>query len=174
MSANLNAAVVEPLAAAAPSEHDQFVWDKTMAEVERGWLQPSEYCGECIISKRFPVPQKDKVRFVDDFSICGVNGAYGLTEKLRVQAVDELCSYIAYMLDRSDGRAMLKLTGRTYDLKSVYKQFGVDPWHSSHLKIAVKKPGGGGGIFSALALPLEPRVQLALAVFCECQPASPL
>lgn len=71
--------------------------------------------GECFVAKRFPVPQKDKVKMVDDFSICGANGAYGLREKLRVQAVDELCSYLAYMVDVAKGRDIPKLTGRTSD-----------------------------------------------------------
>ena len=44
------------------------------------------------------------MKMVDDFSICGANGAYGLREKLRVQAVDELCSYLAYMVDVAKGR----------------------------------------------------------------------
>ena len=153
MSPGLNAAVVESLSNASPSEHDQLVWDETLAEVERGWLVPSNSSGECFIAKRFPVPQKDKVRLVDDFSICGVNGAYGLREKLRVQAVDELCSYVAYMRDNVGDGAVPKLVGRTYDLKSAYKQFGVDPWHADRLRIAVKRPTGGVGIFSAVALP---------------------
>ena len=153
MSPGLNAAVIESLNNSAPSEHDQLVWEETMSEVERGWLLPSDNNGECFIAKRFPVSQKDKVRLVDDFSICGVNGAYGLREKLRVQAVDELCSYLAYMLDHSNNGYMPKLTGRTYDLKSAYKQFGVDPWHADRLRIAVKRPTGGVGFFSVVALP---------------------
>ena len=90
---------------------------------------------------------------MDDFTICGVNGAYGLREKLRVQAVDELCAYLAFMLDQAPDGCLPKLTGRTYDLKSAYKQFGVDTWHADRRKIAVKRPGGGVGIFAALALP---------------------
>jgi len=152
MSKGLNAAVVNSLHGAADSEYDQFVWNETMTEVDKGWLAPSSLDGECFVAKRFPVPQKDKVRLVD-FTICGVNGAYGLREKLRVQAVDELCSYLAYMLDQTDGRSRPRLTGRTYDLKSAYKQFGVDKWHADRLRIAVKRPEGGVGIFAALALP---------------------
>ena len=153
MSKGLNASVVNSLHGAAPSEHDQFVWDETMTEVDKGWLSPSSMEGECFVAKRFPVPQKDKVRLVDDFTICGVNGACGLREKLRVQAVDELCAYLAFMLDQAPEGCLPKLTGRTYDLKSAYKQFGVDQWHADRLKIAVKRPGGGVGIFAALALP---------------------
>ena len=99
MSKGLNAAVVNSLSSSSPSEHDQLVWDETLMEVEKGWLAPSKADSECFVAKRFPVVQKDKVRMIDDFSVCGVNGAYGLREKLRVQAVDELCSYLAYMLD---------------------------------------------------------------------------
>ena len=61
--------------------------------------------------------------------------------------MDELCSYLAYMLDVAKERDIPKLTGRTSDLKSAYKKFGVDPWHADRLKIAVKKPGGGVGFF---------------------------
>ena len=69
MSPGLNAAVIKSLEKSAPSEYDQLVWDETMAEVDRGWLISSDASGECFIAKRFPVPQKDKVRLVDDFSI---------------------------------------------------------------------------------------------------------
>lgn len=98
MSKGLNAAVVNSLHGAVESEYDQFVWNETITEVEKGWLAPSSMEeSECFVAKRFPVPQKDKVRLVDDFTICGVNGAYGLQEKLRVQAVDELCAYLAFL-----------------------------------------------------------------------------
>ena len=153
MSRGLNASVLNSLATAAPSEHDQLVWDETLLEVAKGWLKPSDTTGECFVAKPFPVPQKDKVRMVDDFSICGVNGAYGLREKLRVQSVDELCSFLALMMDSANESSFPSLVGRTYDLKSAYKQFGVDQWFAERLKIAVKKPGGGVGIFAALALP---------------------
>eukprot|EP00435_Cladocopium_sp_Y103_P012737 s4229_g3.t1 len=134
-------------------EHDQYVWDETMNEVETGWLGPSSAEGECFIARRFPVPQKSKVRLVDDFSVAGVNGAYGLREKLRVQAVDELCAYLAAMLDSPDAARCPELVGRTYDLRAAYKQFGTDPWHADRLRIGVKNPAGGVGVFRALALP---------------------
>eukprot|EP00435_Cladocopium_sp_Y103_P062782 s463_g24.t1 len=97
--------------------------------------------------------QKSKVRLVDDFSVAGVNATLGLCEKLRVQAVDELCAYLASMLDSSGDTDFPKLVGRTYDLRSAYKQFGTDPWHSDHLRIAVKGPSEGCRVFRALALP---------------------
>eukprot|EP00435_Cladocopium_sp_Y103_P039415 s2955_g10.t1 len=153
MSPGLNASVLDSLARADPGEHDQFVWDETMNEVSKGWLGMSDASGECFIARRFPVPQKSKVRLVDDFSVAGVNAAFGQHEKLRVQAVDELCAYLASMLDSSGDASFPRLVGRTYDLRSAYKQFGTDPWHSDRLRIAVKRPSGGCGVFRALALP---------------------
>lgn len=48
---------------------------------------------------------------------------------------------------------MQGLLGRTFDLKSAYKQFGVDKEHAERLRIAVKRPGGGVAFFKVLALP---------------------
>ena len=153
MSPGLNASVLESILRTEPGEHDQFVWDETLSEVSKGWLGESDEFGECFIARRFPVPQKSKIRLVDDFSVAGVNAAFGLREKLKVQAVDELCAYLASMLDDTSNADMPGLVGRTYDLRSAYKQFGTDTWHAERLRIAVKRPAGGYGIFSALALP---------------------
>jgi len=153
MSPGLNASVLDSILRTEPGEHDQFVWDETLSEVDKGWLGESDASGECFIARRFPVPQKSKIRLVDDFSIAGVNAAFGLREKLRVQAVDELCAYLASMLDDAASGDLPVLVGRTYDLRSAYKQFGTDPWHAERLRIAVKKPAGGYGVFRALALP---------------------
>ena len=145
MSPGLNASVLESILRTEPGEHDQFVWDETLSEVSKGWLGESDEFGECFIARRFPVPQKSKIRLVDDFSVAGVNAAFGLREKLKVQAVDELCAYLASMLDDTSKADMPGLVGRTYDLRSAYKQFGTDPWHAERLRIAVKKPAGGYG-----------------------------
>eukprot|EP00435_Cladocopium_sp_Y103_P072300 s179_g39.t2 len=149
----LNAAVTGSLTSAAETEHDQFVWDETQAEVNQGWLTPTVHSHPECIAKRFPLPQANKVRLIDDFSINGVNGAYGLREKLRVQSVDELCSYIAYMMDNTSDSNSPSLVGRTFDLKHAYRQFGVDEYHHDLLKIAVKKPGDTYELFNVGALP---------------------
>ena len=153
MSKGLNASVVNSLQGAAPSEHDQFVWDETMTEVDKGWLSPSSMEGECFVAKRFPVPQKDKG------ATCGRLHNLWCERCLRAQREASrpsggrtLCLLGIHVGPGPCG-CLPKLTGRTYDLKSAYKQFGVDKWHADRLKIAVKRPGGGVGIFAALALP---------------------
>ena len=153
LSPALNAAATGSLAASGSGEHEQFVWDETQKEVEQGWLYPSQHGKPECIAKRFPLPQANKVRLIDDFSINGVNATYGLREKLRVQSIDELCSYIAFMMDATLKPSELKLTGRTFDLKHAYRQLGVDSYHNELLKIAVKKPCGTYELFKVGALP---------------------
>ena len=69
------------------------------------------------LQRGFPLQQANKVRLIDDFSINGINAAYGVREKLRVQSIDELCSYLAYILDHCSDPVALELVGRTFDLK---------------------------------------------------------
>ena len=90
---------------------------------------------------------------IDDFSVCGINGAYGLTEKLRVQAVDELASFLALILNHPEHPTLPQMVGRTYDLKSAYKQFGVDKFHREHCRIGVRSPDGSVAQFAVGALP---------------------
>ena len=79
--------------------------------------------------------------------------AYGLRERLRVQAVDEVCAMLAMLLDLGPSHTLPKLKGRTFDFKPAYKHCGVDVWCSKFLKIAVKKPEGGFGLLDVYALP---------------------
>ena len=71
------------------------LWQKS----KKGWLSCSESSTNCSVAKRFGLQQKNKVRMIDDFSISKVNQTYGLRERLRVQAIDEVCAYLAYLLD---------------------------------------------------------------------------
>ena len=156
MAKGLNMAVVASLESSEWMPVDQVAWDETMQEVANGWLaeEPHPDLGKQFIAKRFPIQQKEKTRLIDDFSICGVNSAFGMSEKLRVDAIDEILAGISVLLDSQSfvdkGKGLL---GRTFDLKSAYKQFGVDVPHSEKLRIAVKKPGGGVAFFKVLALP---------------------
>lgn len=156
MARGLNMAVVSSLESAAWSDIDDVAWQETMQEVENGWLEEefSPDFDKQFIAKRFPIQQKDKTRIIDDFSICGVNSAFGMTEKLRVDAIDEIVAGLSVLLDSKDFGARSKgLLGRTFDLKSAYKQFGVDSAHAEKLRIAVKKPIAGVAYFKVLALP---------------------
>lgn len=156
MARGLNMAVVTSLESAEWQDVDEVAWQETMQEVEQGWLaeEPFPDLERHFIAKRFPIQQKDKTRLIDDFSICGVNSAFGMTEKLRVDSIDEIVAGISVLMDTDGfGARATGLLGRTFDLKSAYKQFGVDAAHAERLRIAVKRPGGGIGYFKVLALP---------------------
>ena len=152
-SKGLNEAVLKSLANESWTDVDQKVWEETLQEVDRRWIREAPNLDFEFVAKRFGLVQKSKVRMIDDFSICGVNGTVGLAEKLRVQSVDELASYLAIIMNISGFSSTLKVVGRTYDLKAAYKQFGVDQFHSDHCRVGVKCPGGGVKKFSVNALP---------------------
>ena len=91
---------------------------------------------------------------IDDFSICGVNSTFGLTEKLRVESIEELTASISVLLADMDRRkARQQILGRTFDMKSAYKQFGLNEEHVEKTKIALKNPDGGISFYDVLALP---------------------
>ena len=133
----LNAAVVGALKRAPWTPLDEAALQETVAEVDKGWLAE---CGEVdmkrqFIAKRFPIQQKNKMRLIDDFSVCGVNSTVGLPEKLRVESVDQIVAILLAMM-RSVGKTQkLPWVGRTFDLKSAYKQFGVSESDANLLKM---------------------------------------
>ena len=152
---SLNSAVLKSLENQQTSGHDVFAWEETLDEVNKGWLRESTTFDihSCASAKCFLLQQSEKVRLIDDFSVCGVNSTYSLPEKLRVHCVDILTAFVATLMDRPDLPDGFGLVGRTFDLKSAYKQYGVDVFHADFLRVAVKKPGGSYGVFDVLALP---------------------
>ena len=117
------------------------MWAETWAEVEKGWLKPASSSKNCSVAKRFGLQQKSKIRMIDDFSVSRINHTYGMRERLRVQAVDELCAYLATLLDDHQAGNLPKMKGRTFDLRSAYKQFGVDQWPLRFLASLCEEPG---------------------------------
>ena len=75
------------------------VWDETQTELSKNWISSTGVNHRKFLAKRFGLAQKNKVRMIDDFTCRGINSAYGLSEKLRVQSVDRLCAYLSMLLD---------------------------------------------------------------------------
>eukprot|EP00435_Cladocopium_sp_Y103_P067691 s116_g30.t1 len=155
MALGLNAAVVGSLKSAPWTELDQKALDETRAEVEKGWLAESAKVDmkNHFVAKRFAISQKGKLRLIDDFSVCGVNSTVGLPEKLRVESVDQVVALVLSMMQRPDSHSRWPLVGRTFDLKSAYKQFGVSVAEMERLKIACKSGPNTVSFFDVLALP---------------------
>ena len=155
MALGLNHAVVDSLRNAENNDLDQPAWEETQKEIEQGWLQPCEVTDlrSVHIAKRFPLQQGGKLRLIDDFTAAGVNQTVGMAERLRVESVDELTANILVTILRGAKLEGCKLVGRTFDLKSAYKQFGVDLEHQQNLRIAQKHPDGDVRFFAVQSLP---------------------
>ena len=78
-----------------------------------------------MLARRFGLRQKEKIRVIDDCTIGGLNRTTGSREKLRIHAIDEVAAYISWTLTHIQGFSTGDWVGKTYDLTSAYKQFGV-------------------------------------------------
>eukprot|EP00438_Fugacium_kawagutii_P010274 Skav225671 [mRNA] locus=scaffold1924:287544:288134:- [translate_table: standard] len=84
------------------SDIDVAVWDATLKDVEKGWaVGPFSFddaraaAGKpLIVSRRFGVEQKNKVRAIDDLSASQINACTGVKEKVRVESVDAAATMI--------------------------------------------------------------------------------
>ena len=90
-----------------------------------------------ILAKRFGLQQKSKVRVIDDCTVGGYNKAYGTKEKLRVHAIDQLAAYLSWLCTSVGTDINDEIVGRTYDLRSAYKQFGVSVQTRDLLRLLV-------------------------------------
>ena len=67
-----------------------------------------------------------KLRVIDDCSIGGVNGALGVVERYQMHAIDGTAAFLTGMLQFSQKGIVLEgMSGRTYDMKHAYTQYGI-------------------------------------------------
>lgn len=106
---------------------DDALWEATMEEVAAGYFQGpydvSSLPVGSIISPRFGLAQRNKLRPIDNMSASGINAAVGLPEKLQVEGVDEAVAVIRAWMMHSGGGC--ELLGKTYDLRKAYRQIGI-------------------------------------------------
>ena len=78
-----------------------MMWDETMLEVEKGWISedPKPDLERVLLAKRFCIRQSAKHRLIDDFTIGGLNDCCGMSERLRVQAVDSMAALVSFSLN---------------------------------------------------------------------------
>ncbi|CAJ1332087.1 unnamed protein product [Effrenium voratum] len=111
--------------ACAKDPSAKIVWKDCLGEVDRGWLQGPFHELEkgVLVSRRFGLVQKDKVRMVDNLSQSQINSCVTVTEKPQVFSLDVIAALLVWWL-RNAGRHSQpsQLTGKTFDLKSAYKQ----------------------------------------------------
>ncbi len=119
-------------------ELDERLLSETREELECGWAE-GPFDPKCLedgatISRRFALVQGAKTRMIDDFSISGVNDSCVIHNKIDLHLIDTFAAAIKnYFSGCRDHSVSGSLLGKTYDLKSAYRQV---PIRSDHLKFA--------------------------------------
>ena len=142
-------------------ELDEELWSATLADVEKGWAAGpfslkeavAQHGRALVLSRRFAVKQKAKVRAIDDFSASHINLCTGAREKVSVEAVDAAAVMIRQWMSALQGTGV-RLVGKTFDLKAAYRQLGVATEHLHASWICVASPETGEpALFRLHALP---------------------
>jgi ribonuclease HI len=139
MAKGLNPMIFAQVNSTSDDELAKATWENTLEEIEKqwAWRDVTSDISEVILANRFGLQQKNKIRVIDDCLRGGYNKTYGTKEKLRVHAVDQIAAYLSWICAELGEQLDDELVGRTYDLRSAYKQFGVSAEPRSQLRLLV-------------------------------------
>ena len=135
---------------------DEALWAATLDEVSDGFLagpfEVADVPHHGVISPRFGLQQKNKLRPIDNFTASHVNSATGLEEKFHVDSIDEICAMVKTWLQR--GPPGLRLVGKTYDMRKAYRQIAIREDHLDLAWISVWDPTKGSpAVFRMESMP---------------------
>ena len=138
-----NANRIESFSRRQEQELEEATWKETEAELAKGWifLDKEGSTDSKFLGRRFGIKQGSKSRVIDDCTCCGLNLTVGLHEKFRLHSVDFLAAMLGFALKSCPTGRRPNLKGRTYDLRSAYKQFAVHPVDRASLRMGVNIPG---------------------------------
>ena len=153
-------------------ELDERLWDKTMLEVERGWLLgPLPWDNlkeETTLSRRFPLEQSGKVRPIDDLSQSQINSTVTCYEQATVDGPDVISAFATFLMRcLADNGKSTELVGRSLDLASAYRQLAIADDSLCHAYLSVYDPTKESAALSQqVALPFGSRT--AVNAFIRC------
>ena len=120
-----NKSIVFGVRSSGDKEVDDTVFQKTLEERDSGWLRGPLHLDDleegAVISRRFGLRQSSKIRLIDDLSGSMVNMTVQCNETPRPHTTDVIASVVLSMLENFTGDAV----GKTFDLKSAYRQLGI-------------------------------------------------
>ena len=120
-----NKSIFHSVRSSGDSEVDDAVFTKTLEERDAGWLRgPLEFCelpSGAVLSRRFGLKQPNKVRLIDDLSGSQINKTVQCNETPRPHTTDVIASVALSLLEQSEDNIL----GKTFDLKSAYRQLGI-------------------------------------------------
>ena len=136
-------------------EIDEMVYSKTLEEVEFGWacgpLELDHLPNDAVVSRRFGLRQPGKIRLIDDLSASGINQTVQAVESPKPHSADFIAAMLLEVLKCSKG---MPLMGRSFDLKSAYKQLAIAKQSLSFAFVAVYNPKKAKAeVFQLLAAP---------------------
>ena len=116
-----------------------MLWEKTIDEVERGWLAGPFALFEFDISDSLParrigVVQKDKVRGVDNLKRSGCNDGAAVVAPIQQPRVDDLCE-VGERVFKNHGAVWLFKAGH----KDAYRQLPLRPADATAAATSLKK-----------------------------------
>ena len=142
MANSISARSIAATTSSGCCDADEKLWQATLAEVDDGFLEGPFGRGDlpkgAIVSPRFGLQQKNKLRPIDNFSASQINGSTGIQDKFAVDAVDEICAMIKSWMQKA--RVGLKLVGKTYDMRKAYRQIAICDKHLDLAWIVVWDP----------------------------------
>jgi hypothetical protein len=98
-----NKAMMSRTKSSGDPDMDLILWDQTLEEKNKGWLEGPFYDISEVtktindvphLSRRFGINQSSKVRAIDDFHESNINDSFGMCDKLQLMDVDSIASTI--------------------------------------------------------------------------------
>ena len=151
---------------------DEMLYQKTLDEVERGWLLgPLPWDSlepNAVVSRRFALQQGEKLRPIDDYSMSSVNATVTVKDQATADNVDVICAMMLQLMTglSSVGRST-ELKARSFDLAAAYRQLCVAPTSRAFSYICVYNPRKRANeVFSQVCLPFGSKA--AVHAFIRC------
>ena len=140
-----NQAIFESTRSCGDPEVDQELWRKTQKEVAVGWLEgPIPFpriASTGRVARRFGIVQGSKTRPIDNYSESQVNDSCTFLSRITVDGVDTVSAMGAlYMRRLSDAGNSTRLCGRSFDLRSAYRQLCVSDASLKWARVVVFDP----------------------------------
>ncbi|CAE7203386.1 ubiad1 [Symbiodinium sp. CCMP2592] len=167
-----NEALKVSLGSSGDREKDILLWEKTMKEVDSGWLLgPFDWDSlpqEHVVSHRFPLLQSGKLRPIDDYSRSGVNSCVTTLEQPTVDTADVAAAMFVRLCTKlRDSKKPSWIKGRAFDLTAAYRQLCVALSSRRFAVIAVYDPHQQRTmLFTQVCLPFGSRASVNGFIRC--------
>ncbi|CAE7203407.1 unnamed protein product [Symbiodinium sp. CCMP2592] len=167
-----NEALKVSLGSSGDREKDILLWEKTMKEVDSGWLLgPFDWDSlpqEHVVSHRFPLLQSGKLRPIDDYSRSGVNSCVTTLEQPTVDTADVAAAMFVRLCTKlRDSKKPSWIKGRAFDLTAAYRQLCVALSSRRFAVIAVYDPHQQKTmLFTQVCLPFGSRASVNGFIRC--------